>query len=532
LKATAPKNQDFARAFRCKKIDIPLASMSYCINPNCPKPQNPENLLFCQSCGSDLLLNGHYRVTSILGEGGFAKTYEVSDCGTPKVLKVLFLHQEKAISLFQQEARVLSRLNHPGIPRVESDGYFTFYPKNSDQSVYCLVMEKIAGLDLEEWMNERNHQPISESLAINWLKELAEILDRVHQQNYFHRDIKPANIMLRSSADSLNTERRELALIDFGTARAITATVLGGRHNGTQIFSAGYSPIEQVNGQAVPQSDFFALGRTFVYLLTGLPPSDLPVDADTGDLIWRDRANLSESVADLIDNLMGLFPVNRPQNAQIILQRLAEIEGALDQVQPPSAKVKSASGSHNIQPASYSAAGFWRRFYAYLIDTTTVTLGGGIIGSFLINHVYNLIQEPWQALGVFLGAMVLSALGTFGSFFGLLIAALAIVGSGRSLGGVDSVLLAVVLIGIGLKWLYFTVLECSPLQATLGKRRLKLVVTDAQGKQISWGRANRRYWSKTVSGSILCIGFIMAGFNRKKQALHDIIADTLVSKKI
>lgn len=505
--------------------------MSYCINPNCPRPQNIDNFLFCQSCGSDLLLDGRYRVMNVLGEGGFAKTYEVSDCGTPKVLKVLFLHQEKAISLFQQEARVLSRLHHPGIPRVEPDGYFTFYAKNSEQPLHCLVMEKIAGVNLEEWMDQRNHQPISEALAMKWLQQLAEILDRVHQQNYFHRDIKPANIMLRSSPVPNDTGYEELALIDFGTAREITATVLGGRQQGTQIFSAGYSPIEQVNGQAVPQSDFFALGRTFVYLLTGLPPSDLPVDADTGELIWRNRVNISQPFADLIDNLMGLFPVNRPQNAQIIVQRLVEIDGTLAQGPAASANVKSASGSSNIQPATYSAAGFWRRFAAYVFDTTAVTLTASVIGAFLINHVYDIIRDPWQALGVFFGSMALTALGTFGSFFGLLIAALAIVASGHSLGGVHSVLLAVVGIGIGLKWLYFTLLECSPLKATLGKLRLKLVVTDAQGKRISWIRANQRYWSKTVSGLILFGGFIMAGLNRKKQALHDIIADTLVSKK-
>ncbi|BAZ32895.1 general secretion pathway protein H [Cylindrospermum sp. NIES-4074] len=65
--------------------------MSLCINPKCPNAQNPDNILFCQTCGSELLLEGRYRVASILGSGGFGKTFAVSDArsNTTKVLKVL-----------------------------------------------------------------------------------------------------------------------------------------------------------------------------------------------------------------------------------------------------------------------------------------------------------------------------------------------------------------------------------------------------------------------------------------------------------
>lgn len=80
--------------------------MSLCINPHCTRLQNPDNLLFCQGCGSELLIEGQYRVIRQLGEGGFGKTFEVSHSDTVKVLKVLILDDAKAISLFQQEARV------------------------------------------------------------------------------------------------------------------------------------------------------------------------------------------------------------------------------------------------------------------------------------------------------------------------------------------------------------------------------------------------------------------------------------------
>jgi len=80
-------------------------------------------------------------------------------------------------------------------------------------------------------------------------------------------------------------------------------------------------------------------------------------------------------------------------------------------------------------------------------------------------------------------------------------------------------------------WLYFTLLESSKWQATIGKKLIGLKVTDENGERINFGRANARYWSKIISGMTLGIGFIMAGFTEKKQALHDIIARTLVVRK-
>ena len=72
--------------------------MSLCINPNCTQPQNPDSLLFCQKCGSQLLLGGQYRAVRVLSKkGGFANTYEVTQQQVPKVLKVLKSDNIKAI---------------------------------------------------------------------------------------------------------------------------------------------------------------------------------------------------------------------------------------------------------------------------------------------------------------------------------------------------------------------------------------------------------------------------------------------------
>ena len=301
--------------------------MSYCLNPNCLNPSDPLNAhnRICRHCGSSLLLQNRYRLVRLLGEGGFGKTFEISDTlGTAKVLKVLTENNTKAIALFEREAAVLGCLQHPGIPRVEPDGYFTFSPRNSPKPLHCLVMEKIEGSNLEEWfINIGSSQPISQQQAKAWLKQLVEILDKVHHEQYFHRDIKPSNIMLRPTG--------QLVLIDFGSVREVTGTYLakvgGGGHKVTGIVSPGYTPPEQANGKAVPQSDFFALGRTMVFLLTGHDPNDFSENSRNGQLIWREKApQISPNLADLIDYLMAPFPGNRPQNTGVILQRLHDLD--------------------------------------------------------------------------------------------------------------------------------------------------------------------------------------------------------------
>jgi serine/threonine protein kinase len=292
---------------------------SYCINPNCRHSENIDTIKFCQSCGSKLLIDERYRVTTILGQGGFGKTFEVRDRdGTRKVLKVLINNDPLGVELFQREAHVLQRLKHPGLPKVEPDAYFTFKPNDTSNLLHCLVMEKIEGKDLQKWLESHNYQPISSEVAIDWLTQLTEILNLVHNQNYFHRDIKPQNIMCRSNG--------KLALIDFGAVREFTETVQRNSGEVTRISSAGYTPPEQRNGKAEPRSDFFALGRTFVYLLTAQEPRILQDDPRSGKLIWRTFATqVSKPVADLVDDLMAHFPNGRPKDTQVLLQRLAKM---------------------------------------------------------------------------------------------------------------------------------------------------------------------------------------------------------------
>ena len=301
--------------------------MSFCINPRCAQPDHPQNdsSQLCQSCGSELLLLGRYRVMRLLSDSsGFGLVYEAFDRSTPKIIKVLkptYSHHLKAMSsCFSRRRSCCGSYQHPGIPAVEPQSYFEFQPAEGER-LHCIVMEKIDGPNLKTWMQQQGYHPISEQQALQWLKQLAELLDLVHRQNYFHRDIKPENIMLRSSG--------QLVLVDFGAAREMTHSYLAqtGSASGTRISSAGYTPPEQERGQAVPQSDFYALGYSLIYLLTGKEPTDAQIySALRNELQWRQFApQVSTQLADLIDRLVAPKASDRPQDTAELRRQIARL---------------------------------------------------------------------------------------------------------------------------------------------------------------------------------------------------------------
>lgn len=182
---------------------------------------------------------------------------------------------------------------------------------------------------------------------------------------------------------------------------------------------------------------------------------------------------------------------------------------------PDSATFCSACGQPTgglpVAPASSVAvaarpsvqyAGFWLRFVAFIIDAIVL----GVVGA--------LITLPFVA-----------SMG-FGGFM-----------RGRPMSPDELMpffanLWRVALIRIVLNWLYYAFLESSSWQGTLGKKALGLEVTDMEGRRISFARASGRFFGKFISVMILLIGFIMAGFTARKQALHDILAGCLVIRKV
>lgn len=231
----------------------------------CTHDGNPAGNLFCIHCGQPLVEKEEfistYQILRVLGRGGMGTTYLGWDklgktAGGVKLLVIKEMNSDmsqiqKAVELFQREAKVLKTLNHPGIPK-----YYDAF--EHDHKKY-LAMELIHGQNLEQIIQKKGPVPFHQ--AVQWILQTCEILTYLHDLNppLVHRDIKPANLMLRQ------TDKR-IMLLDFGAVKEI------GTVPGTRISSEGFSAPEQSRGQCYPQSDIFAIGATLIFLMTNESP--------------------------------------------------------------------------------------------------------------------------------------------------------------------------------------------------------------------------------------------------------------------
>jgi uncharacterized RDD family membrane protein YckC len=145
-------------------------------------------------------------------------------------------------------------------------------------------------------------------------------------------------------------------------------------------------------------------------------------------------------------------------------------------------------------------AGFWLRLVAYIIDSMILgaVVGIGIFVPLLGGSLQRMSSDnPWELYTSMARPLV-----------------------------------AIRLLALMTGWIYFAFMESSGWQATLGKKALGLKVTDMAGNRITFARASGRFFGKLLSGMILMIGFFMAGFTERKQALHDILAGCLVLRQL
>ncbi len=273
-----------------------------------------------------------------------------------------------------------------------------------------------------------------------------------------------------------------------------------------------------MHGQAIQQSDFFALGRTFVFLLTGREPGDF-YNVQTGELKWQEATlGVKPEFALLLNQMMENIPSARPKSTQLISQRLTEINShklvnqSVNQQAPIPPTI--ITGQATVKE-DYNYANILKRFFAYTLDLIFLLIIGTFVGGFLSSSLGFDSEFTGESMaGGFLGA--------FGWFFGSLF---------LSVPDISAIAKASLIINLILNWLYFTGLESSRLKATFGKLLLGLKVVDLQDNKISFMKANIRYWSKIISILMLMIGFIMIAFTSKKQGSHDMLAKTIVLKK-
>jgi serine/threonine-protein kinase len=309
----------------------------YCTRPSCPRPQNyfPDlddkatlttaQQKYCTACGMPLILVGRYLPVRLLGQGGFGAAFLARDRYTPTMRQCVVKQFQPsgdlspqqlkiAQELFEREAEVLETLGsrHPQIPDL-----YAFFPLSvsslqarKEEQFFYLVQEFIDGLNLEQELSQNGQ--FSEPEALKVLEEILNVLKFVHENGSIHRDIKPSNIM--------RDKNGRLYLLDFGAVKQVTKGTAQGRSTG--IYSQGYAPPEQMAGaQVYPSTDLYALAVTVITLLTNKDPGEL-YDSYSNGWNWRGYAQVSDSLADVLDRMLLPSPSQRFGSAQEVIDAL------------------------------------------------------------------------------------------------------------------------------------------------------------------------------------------------------------------
>ncbi|MBH8554739.1 serine/threonine protein kinase [Nostocaceae cyanobacterium CENA357] len=287
---------------------------------------------FCTQCGEPLplavgqVIDNRYQIIRQLGQGGFGRTYLAEDKNqfhqtcvlkefAPQVKEPQDL--QKAKELFEREANVLKKLQHPQIPRFHT----SLQVKLGNKDFFLLVQDYVDGDDYSQLLEQRQShgKTFSEEEVTTLLRQILPVLSYIHSLDVVHRDISPDNLILRSS-DHLPM------LIDFGGVKQLPAsqgfwfTKLAGNH--TLLGKKGYAPEEQLRqGKVYLNSDLYSLAVTILVLLTGKEPQKL-YDSYQGLWYWGKEINVSPQLEAVLKKMLAYKPSDRYQTAEQILKNL------------------------------------------------------------------------------------------------------------------------------------------------------------------------------------------------------------------
>jgi serine/threonine protein kinase len=302
---------------------------------------------------SGTLLQQRYRVTKVLGQGGFGRTYLAQDTGCFDEMCVLKEFSpndrgrdalKKSKELFQREAQVLYQIDHPQIPK--------FRANFEEQRRLFLVQEYAEGKTVAKTLSDRlkNSTTFTEAEAVEFLQNMLPVLTHIHGMGIIHRDISPDNIIFRD-------RDRLPVLIDFGVVKAgVTQLEVSTQiHQGTTVGKAGYAPGEQLQtGEAYANSDLYALAVTVVVMMTGRKPESL-IDKSTMTWKWHQWVpTLTPWLAKILNKMLSRAPNSRYQSATEVAQALRSVSdfvGTGTTSSPGGTYVPSTSAKSSTTPS-------------------------------------------------------------------------------------------------------------------------------------------------------------------------------------
>lgn len=439
---------------------------------------------------------GNFEVTEMIGKGGMGVVYKarhlhINRTAAIKMINKEFVDEPQIRQRFKIEASTLAELQHPNV--VDIFDYI-----ESDETM-ALIMEYVEGQSLSDYIKTTTG-PIPEEKAVQLFVQILDGLEYAHQRNVVHRDIKPGNFIV--------TNDGRVKILDFGIAKILSAKDGGLTKTGAKIGTIPYMSPEQVQGHKVNHlTDIYSLGVTLFEMLTGQCPYNPHTQSDWeiyNRIVKQPLPHPNTIYPPASDTMYAIIRKATVKDKTLRFQTCTDFKNALTHSsavvppkrQPPQQPPVRPQQRPRQQPPprpktppppqpatdTFDYAGFWLRFFAFILDA--VLLGAIALLISVFFFAINMTDEEASVAMQFLMIFV--------------------------------------------QWLYFAKQESGPYQATPGKRTMRIKVTDTQGNPISFGRATGRYFSKILSALILGIGFIMAGFTRQKQALHDQIASCLV----
>jgi uncharacterized RDD family membrane protein YckC len=425
----------------------------------------------------------HFQLDRLLGRGGMGAVYHGTDLSLdrPVAIKVLALdiaHDPEIVARFEREARAQARLRHPNVAQI----YFI----GEDRGFHFFVMEYLEGPGLDALLAQGKALPWTE--ALDHALAAARGLRAALAQGFVHRDVKPSNLMLDHEAG--------IKLVDFGLVKSMRGDAQLTR-DGAIVGSPLYMSPEQGRGQlADHRSDIYSLGCTLFHLLCGQPPFSGPSPVGIIAMHVTDRApavrdanpQVPQAVARIVARMLAKKPEDRFTNYD-------ELIAALEAARAPRRELggMGARGvALGIDALLLLVAGYFLRLWvlplALVLSVLFHRLLGQTPGKWLLGiRVESLTggRITWKA------ALIRFAVFAWGPMVWALLAAL--------------------------------------VYALHGDERVSFRLSRLSLSQLALPILYATFATLVLVGYLA--GFLLVAFHPKRQALHDLVAGTLVTIK-